>query len=315
MKYYVADSYKNMTIVGEPIKKNGKLYTVVEGACDRCGGTGIFACRVENGHPVPHPAYGGVCLKCGGTGKITKTVRLYTETQYAAAQRAKESRRARAEEIMQARIKERKAKALPNWLKQNGFDKDGYTYLIFGNTYPIKDELKAASCKFSQELKWHGPAAIDVPEDCYVEKIHWSDVYNWNENAFDMWRTEEGNKFLEDIFSSHTLGQYVGEVGERLRNIPVIFEKVITFEGQYGTAQVYRFNYEGAQLSWFTEVHKDLEEGAEYTLSGTVKEHKVYGNVKTTYLNRCIVKDIKRYDAYGPQLVESNRQIETTTLS
>lgn len=290
MNYYVADTYKNMERVGEPIKKNGKLYTVVEGTCDRCGGTGVFACRVENGHPVPHPAYGGVCLKCGGTGKITKTVRLYTEGEYRSAQKAKANRKAKAEETRQARIKERKAKAFTRWLERNGFNENEETYLIYGNTYPIKDTLKAAGYKFSQELKWHGPTAVEVPEDCYVEKIHWSDVYNWNADALDMWRTEEGNKFLEDIFSSHTLGQYVGEIGERLRNITVIFDKVITFEGQYGTAQVYRFNYEGAQLSWFTEVHKDLEEGAEYTLSGTVKEHKVYGNVKTTYLNRCIIK-------------------------
>ena len=290
MNYYVADTYKNMERIGEPIKKNGKLYTVVEGTCDRCGGTGVFACRVENGHPVPHPAYGGVCLKCGGTGKITKTVRLYTEGEYRSAQKAKANRKAKAEETMQARIKERKAKAFTRWLERNGFNENEETYLIYGNTYPIKDMLKEAGCKFSQELKWHGPAAVEVPEDCYIEKIHWSDVYNWNADALDMWRTEEGNKFLEDIFSSHTLGQYVGEIGERLRNITVVFDKVITFEGQYGTAQVYRFSYEGAQLSWFTEVHKDLEEGAEYTLSGTVKEHKVYGNVKTTYLNRCIIK-------------------------
>jgi hypothetical protein len=290
MNYYVADTYKNMERVGEPIKKNGKLYTVVEGTCDRCGGTGVFACRVENGHPVSHPAYGGICLKCGGTGKVTKTVRLYTEGEYRSAQKAKANRRIKKIEERKEREKERKANALPNWLKQNGFDAEGNTYLIYGNTYPIKDELKTAGCKFSQELKWHGPAAVDVPEDCYIERIHWSDVYKWNKDFLNMHITPNGQSFLEDIFSSHTLGQYVGEIGERLRNITVTFDKVITFEGQYGTAQVYRFNYEGAQLSWFTEVHKDLEEGAEYTLSGTVKEHKIYGNVKTTYLNRCIIK-------------------------
>lgn len=290
MEYYVADSYKNMTRVGEPIKKNGKLYTVVEGTCDRCGGTGIFACRVENGHPVPHPAYGGVCLKCGGEGKIRKTVRLYTEGEYRSMQRAKANRKAKSEEQLQARIKERKSKAFTRWLERNGFNEDEETYLIYGNTYPIKDKLKEAGCKFSQELKWHGPAAVDVPEDCYIEKIHWSDVYNWNSEALEMWRTEEGDKFLNDIFSSHTLGQYVGEIGERLRSIPVVFEKVITFEGKYGVGKVYRFNADGAQLSWFTEVEKDLEEGAEYVLSGTVKKHEVYGNTKVTQLGRCIIK-------------------------
>lgn len=290
MEYYVADSYKNMTRVGEPIKKNGKLYTVVEGTCDRCGGTGIFACRVENGHPVPHPAYGGVCLKCDGTGKITKTVRLYTEKEYLSMQKAKVSRNLKRIEERKEREKERKANALPNWLEWNGFDTEGNTYLIYGNTYPIKDKLKEAGCKFSQELGWHGPAAVNVPEDCYIERIHWSDVYTWNKDFWEMHITPNGQSFLEDIFSSHVLGQYIGEIGERLRSIPVVFEKTITFEGRYGVGKVYRFNADGAQLSWFTEVEKDLEEGAEYILSGTVKKHEVYGNTKVTQLGRCIIK-------------------------
>ena len=90
MEYYVADSYKYFTREGEPFKKDGRMYTKASCKCDRCGGTGVFACRVENGHPVPHPAYGGVCLKCGGTGTLHKTIRLYTEKQYMAMQQRKE---------------------------------------------------------------------------------------------------------------------------------------------------------------------------------------------------------------------------------
>ena len=290
MNYYVADTYKNMERIGEPIKKNGRLYTVVEGKCDRCGGTGIFACRVENGHPVPHPAYGGVCLKCGGEGKIRKTVRLYTEGEYRSAQKAKANRKAKAEEVRQARIKEKKANALSNWLKQNGFDEDGNTYLIFGNTYPIKDELKAAGCKFSQELKWHGPAAVDVPEDCYIERIRWSDVYKWNEDFWNMHITPSGQSFLEDIFSSHDVGVFIGEIGERLRDMSAVLEKKIECDGKFGWSLMYRFNSAGAQFVWFTQKELDLEEGDECVLTGTVKKHGTYGNVKTTYLNRCIVK-------------------------
>ena len=290
MKYYVADTYKNMERVGEPIKKNGKLYTVVEGACDRCGGTGVFACRVENGYPVPHPAYGGVCLKCGGTGKIAKTVRLYTEGEYNSMQKAKAKRKTEAKKTMQARINERRAKAMTRWFERNGFNENEETYLIYGNTYPIKDMLKEAGCKFSQELKWHGPAAVEVPADCFVEKIHWSDVYNWNPDALDMWRTEEGNKFLEDIFTSHTVGTYVGEIKERLRDMPAVLEKKIECDGKFGWSIMYRFNSSGAQLVWFTEKVLDLEEGDECLLTGTVKKHDIYGNVKTTYLNRCIIK-------------------------
>lgn len=290
MEYYVADTYKNAKRIGEPIKKNGRLYTEIEMTCDRCGGTGVFACRVENGHPVPHPAYGGVCLKCGGEGVIRKTVRLYSAAQYASAQKAKEQRKAKAEDTMKARIAERKSKAFTRWLERNGFNSDEETYLIYGNTYPIKDQLKEAGCKFSQELKWHGPAAVEVPADCYIEKIHWSDVYNWNQDALDMWRTEEGQKFLDNIFTSHTVGTYVGEIKERLRDMPAVLEKKIECDGKFGWSIMYRFNSAGAQLVWFTEKVLDLEEGDECILTGTVKKHDIYGNVKTTYLNRCVVK-------------------------
>ena len=290
MKYYVAESYNMMDRVGEPFEKDNKLYTRVVGNCDRCGGTGIFACRIENGYPVPHPAHNGVCLKCNGAGKIEKVVRLYSESQYNSMQKTKANRRAKAEETRRKTAADRKAKRFSNWLKWNGFDEEGNTYLIYGRTYRIKDQLKEEGCKFSKELKWHGPAAVDVPEDCFVERIHWSDVYNWNEDIGEMEKTEKGDQFLTDIFSKNSLGMFLGEVGERLRNLEVIFEKDVEFEGPYGRSHSYRFNADGAQLTWFTTKDLDLEEGEHYTLTGTVKKHEVYGNVKTTYLNRCIVK-------------------------
>lgn len=177
------------------------------------------------------------------------------------------------------------------WLKRNGFTLDGATHIIFGNTYPIKENLKLHDFKFSKELLWHGPDPICVPRDCYVERIQWTDVYVWDENQMRMEFTEEGQKFLAEIFSKNAEGVYLGEVGERLRSIPAVFEREVTFEGFYGLTHVYTFKTtEGAQLTWFTSCEKDLEEGQEYLITGTVKKHEVYRNVKTTYLNRCIIK-------------------------
>lgn len=293
MNYYVADTYKDMERAGEPFEREGRLYTKVIGTCDRCSGTGVYASHVENGHIVPHPAYAGVCLKCGGDGKIEKVVRLYTENEYNSAQRAKEKRRMVAEERAAAREKERRAKAFSKWLERNGFNEYGTTYIVYGNTYPFKEELKARGYKFSKELKWHGPAAVDVPEDCYIDEVKWSDIYKWNEASYTMELTEEGLDFLEGVFTSHSLGEFVGEVGERLRNLVVTFEGSSSFDGYYGETNVYKFNCDGAQLTWFTGTSKDLREGAEYILTGTVKNHKIYGNTKTTYLSRCIVKENK----------------------
>ena len=290
MEYYVADSYKYFTRVGEPFEREGKMYTNLSCKCDRCGGTGIYATRVENGYPVPHPAYNGVCLKCEGTGTVHKIARLYTEKQYAAMQKRKEVEAAKKAQNTEERRVQARAKAFKRWLELNGFNEDGETYLIYGNTYPIKDELKARGYKFSKELKWHGPAAVDVPEDCFVEKICWSNIYNWNEDSCEMQFSENWNDVINEIFSKNSNGEYFGEIGERIRDVPVVLESLGSFDGAYGTSYVYRFNANGAQLIWFTSSWKNLDEGAQYTLTGTVKKHEIYGNVKTTYLSRCLIK-------------------------
>lgn len=284
MTYYTADSYKDFERIGEPFEKNGRLYTKVAQTCDRCGGTGVFRWTTGFG------TQSGVCFKCNGLGKISKEVRLYTEKQHAAMKTKKELEAEKRVAAMREFIAQTHKKAFDRWLEFNGFNKDGETYLIFGNTYPIKDELKATGCKFSKELKWHGPAAVEVPEDCYIEKIHWSDVYDWNEETSEMKFSKEGENFLNSVFSKNITGTFVGEIGERLRNMNAIFEHMVPYSSSYGDANIYHFNVDGAQLVWLTSVYKDLEEGETYNLSGTVKDHKVYGNVKTTYLNRCTIK-------------------------
>ena len=290
MEYYVADTYKNWERIGEPFEKDGKMYTKVKEVCDRCGGKGVFIVRVHNGVGIPAQPDAGVCYKCGGAGYVTKVVRLYTEKEYAAAQRAKEKRQATAEERRAAAQAKRKAEAFSKWIERNGFNSDEETYLIYGNTFPIKDQLKEAGCKFSQELKWHGPAAVEVPADCFVDKVHWSDIYDWDADNCVMQLNQRGKDFLNDVFTSHTLGTFVGEPGERLRDMPAVLEKRIECDGKFGWSIMYRFNADGAQCIWFTQKDLDLEEGDECLLTGTVKKHDIYGNVRTTYLNRCIVK-------------------------
>ena len=292
MEYYVADSYKNFTRDGEPFEKDGKMYTKISCKCDRCGGTGVYAERVENGHRVPHPAYGGVCLKCDGTGLLHKVVRLYTEREIASMHKAKEKRAAKAAEIAEARRTERKATAYQKWLGRNGFNSNGTTFLIYGNTYPIKDELKAAGYKFSQELKWHGPAAVDIPEDCFIKEVNFSDLYTWDNEAFSATAAEGSQEFLQKIFQENVEGEYVGEIGERLRDLPVTFESGTGYEGKFGHTYVYTFS-EGSHIyNWFTQKWLEIEENSQCILTGTVKDHKIYGNKKVTYLNRCIVKEV-----------------------
>lgn len=286
MEYKVAKSYESYKKIGEPYKKDGRMYTMVEAVCDRCS-HGIYVCRVENGKPVPHPAYGGICLKCGGTGFLRKEVRLYTDKEMASMEKAAQ-RRAEANE--RARL-ERVRRSRETWNERNGFNEEGFTYIVYGNTYPIKDELKEKGFKFSPKLKWHGPGAVDVPSDCGVEKVSFDSLYYWESGMAEPFELEGSDDFLDEIFSrTFTSSEYMGEMHERLRDLDCILTNVSEYESRYGHGYCYTFKCGENYLCTFTQRDLELEPKEEVMLTGTVKDHKIYKGNKTTYLNRCVVK-------------------------
>ena len=53
------------------------------------------------------------------------------------------------------------------WLKINGFSADGVTYIVMGNSYKIKEDLKLSDFKFSPLLRWHGESnTFSLPKNC-----------------------------------------------------------------------------------------------------------------------------------------------------
>ena len=63
-KFFVADSYKNMKVIGKPFEnEKGKMVVRVKDKCPRCSGRGIIVARVENGQMIPIPVDGGSLSK------------------------------------------------------------------------------------------------------------------------------------------------------------------------------------------------------------------------------------------------------------
>ena len=82
--------------------------------------------------------------------------------------------------------------------------------------------------------------------------------------------------------------EWVGEVGERLKKIPVTLLSVHGFDGHYGFSQVVKFEDEKENIyTWFTAVEIKIEPGEQCLLTGTVKKHDEYKGEKTTVLTRC----------------------------
>jgi hypothetical protein len=137
MKWYTAKSYENWELIDQPYEKSGKMYSKAKTKCDRCGGTGIMAARVENGVIIPIPVDGGICYKCLGKKYEVKEIRLYTEKERAALDRQAARRAEKIETKIEAEKAEKLARSEENkkeWFEKNGFSADGITYAIVGDT-------------------------------------------------------------------------------------------------------------------------------------------------------------------------------------
>lgn len=302
-KFFVADSYKDMEVIGEPFDNaKGKKVVKVRGKCDKCGGLGIIVSRVENGRPIPIPVDNGVCYKCGGAKTINKVVRAYTEKEYNAMQRAKQRSRERAE----AAVAARNQKLLDNAAEYKhqvalklGFGEDEKAYLVYGDdTYAIKDELKKMGARFDPTLKWFFSSKVELPEGYNLCEFSFDELYDYKpmikwadfkEDAPNIVR-----KRIDKLKGPSTSIFYPANEKDRIRNITAKVKSIRGFEGYYGYTNIYTFTSEDYVFVWMTSKYLEIEAGDTIDLTGTIKKFDEYAGVNQTYLTRCIVKKIEQ---------------------
>lgn len=295
MDYRLARTYEESgyKIIPETIHtENNKLYADVECNCYRCGGKG----------QIPYFGHvdSGVCFACGGRGKFYKEhCRVYTTAERekmdaaAVAKKEKELERKKAEAPAKRQA----------WLDKYGIS-DGIILIVAGcNTYDIKDELKQKGAKYYAGLGWFFgtksiPGELSNPNaflfHCDVETVmYWNDVGDgpyYFEGALEEIKEDiKQNMAVRNKGTSNS--QFVGEIGDRLRDMKAIFVSAKYFEGSWGGTFVYTFKVGDNVFTWFTQKVLNLEENDVVTLTGTVKDHKEYNGVLQTQLSRCIIKE------------------------
>ena len=182
------------------------------------------------------------------------------------------------------------------WLEKHGFSIEGVTFCVAGdNTYSIKDYLKENGFKFDPTLKWHGPREIELPEGYSFIELAFETICEWSEEHKEAFYFEKTKAIVDKAFKDAvgpSLSEFVGEIGERLRDITAIYKSTRGFVGRYGWTNIHTFQVGEDVLVWFTAVELDLEVGQAVDLTGTVKKHEEFRGVKTTQLSRCIVRGI-----------------------
>ena len=277
-------------------EKNGKMYVSARCKCDRCT-KGVYVTRVENGQPIPHPAFGGVCLKCGGSGFITKEVRLYTDKEFEQMEKANakaaEKREAAREQKMKAEYANKRAK----WLEENGFNENLTTFVYFpADSFEVKDNLKDAGFRFSKILLWHIANIPEGYEDKVVEitldKV--AEIGAWGEGCY----RPNARTFVDDMLKNcrpieESTSEWIFEEKERFYDYAVVLKSIRGMETRFGWTQLVKFeDANGNILQWWTAVEIKAEVGDQVLLTGTVKAHDEYKGVKSTTVTRCKIKAV-----------------------
>ena len=185
-----------------------------------------------------------------------------------------------------------------NVLVKYGLTHEGNVYPVLGDTYPIKDELKAAGAYFTRGLGWFFADSVKAQE-CGHEfvTLQVSDVVRYvGPGKFDFIYEDE-LKALVDQFQPKeerdTIGSeksaFVGTPGEEI-SIAIIVRRVFSFTNRYGESHMFIMeDKEGNIFTWTTKSRTpaDYPEGSTWGVSAKLKEHKVYEGVNQNVLTYC----------------------------
>lgn len=254
--------------------RNGTRY-FYDNTCPKCGGTGHI-------YGYDH-VQGGVCFKCNGSGLVEKpqTIKVYTTTHGAKLMAGREAR-AKQKEI------DRLAKARADrgqWLSKLGFgNEDGeyVLYMVKGNTYSIKEELKALGCKFQPTVGWYSAQPLEGYES---QRFTEEQVVDKSQEYSIVWKSKSEVEAQKEYEPSTS--EWVGEIGERIVKVFNFDKLAWTGTGVAGKAShLYLMSDEdGNVYKWSTSCYYD--EGDELKMRATIKDHSEYRGVKQTVLTRC----------------------------
>ena len=265
------------------VDKNGTKY-YADYTCQRCGGAGASDRWLYTGR---------TCYDCGGSGKsaIPHIYKVYTPEYQAKL----DARRAKRNEKRIAELEANANETRKEWLDKHQFNENGDTFKILGDTYAIKDELKALGAKYDSFLGWHTKTALNGYESA---KINISDIASETLYGYAMNYTVDLEKLItkDKPVEQEQTSDYIGNVGDKIE-MTVTLDHVAYWlnkfrEWEHNYTYLYSFKDDnGNVLVWQTSKGLALDDGAKVTIKGTIKEHNEYKEVKQTVLTRCkIVK-------------------------
>lgn len=291
-KIFVAKSYQNGEILdAEPHKNSkGKMVVRVKMTCPRCGGSGNYSYNEMDGT---------MCYGCMGAGKVINEVRAYTEKEYTAMEKANERAKERKIEAKLAKEKDLIDNAETYKLevaKKLGFNSEGKMYIICGgDTYAIKDQLKALGARFDYNFKWFLSNPVDLPEGYQLCEFSFDELYDYEPRT--KWATLKNNVKdiikgrLQELETTTDTKYYPAEIKDKI-SVQATLTAIRGFDSMYGYTYIYTFTLDEYVFVWMTTKDLGLDTDTIVNLSGTIKGFEEYNGVAQTQVTRCKVSAV-----------------------
>lgn len=154
-------------------------------------------------------------------------------------------------------------------------------------------------------VAWNKLMKNNIPDESYIEKAkEYLDIFNrevFNDKAsefivsikliadkkFVSYQDINTVSFLyknvKDLLERNTQS-FVGEVGKEFQGIVKFLTRIQT-ETKFGLCNIYKFHYNGNDLTYMSSTFLDLTAGSFYNIKGKIKEHSMYKENKQTRIS------------------------------
>lgn len=164
---------------------------------------------------------------------------------------------------------------------------NGYITIFKGNTYDNKEWFKSIGAVYRKFWGWGLASDIELPEEMPEGitpiRLEWSAV---GANDEVLKNDEQVKAAVDALTCEPSFSDFVGEVGDKVE-VELVVKKAVALNGYYGPSTMHIMEDANQNVYVWTTAAKSWSEGTVHQVRGTIKDHKMYKNVKQTILTRC----------------------------
>ena len=168
-----------------------------------------------------------------------------------------------------------------------GFTK-GYITIFKGDVDAHEDWFRESIARYAKWWGWYIISTDEVPEDLPLDiepiQLKWELVGNDNGT---LRMEKEVQKAVESLLYAAGDSEFVGKIGERIE-VELTVVKALKLENDFGGSVMHLMEDNNRNVFvWITSA-KSWAEGSIKRVRGTIKDHRIYKNIKQNILTRCI---------------------------